>query len=215
MLNKKLRLREHLELVVLHGPQNYKELIAPLPAGLKVKTRLGKSHDFIHLFVKNKSVLEKEIRAVLNALNPGALLWISYPKSSSGIQTDLSRDTGWECLANCKLRWMSMISFDNCWSAFLLKNEQTPAETKASKAIKELASSYFNAQAKTVRVPDDLSSVLKKSSKALLFFNALSYSCRKEYVVWIVTAKQNTTRQSRVLKTVEKLLEGKKNPTQK
>jgi uncharacterized protein YdeI (YjbR/CyaY-like superfamily) len=47
------------------------------------------------------------------------------------------------------------------------------------------------------------------------FYEELSYTNKKEYVLWILTAKQEKTRQDRITKMVQKLLEGMKNPTQK
>ncbi|MNY58036.1 hypothetical protein D3C86_1943270 [compost metagenome] len=47
------------------------------------------------------------------------------------------------------------------------------------------------------------------------FFNSLAYSHKKEYVLWILTAKQEKTKASRLEKTIELLKAGKKNPTMK
>jgi hypothetical protein len=68
---------------------------------------------------------------------------------------------------------------------------------------------------RVVVVPDDLKKALSQSQKAEAFFNSLSYSNRKEYVVWITSAKKPETRESRLSNTIKKLLQGKKNPTQK
>lgn len=48
------------------------------------------------------------------------ILWIYYPKGSSRLQTDLTRDKGWDCLLahSDKLTWISLISFDDTWSVF-------------------------------------------------------------------------------------------------
>jgi uncharacterized protein YdeI (YjbR/CyaY-like superfamily) len=47
------------------------------------------------------------------------------------------------------------------------------------------------------------------------FYQQLSYSNKKEYVLWILTAKQEKTRDERLVKLVEKLNVGKKNPSEK
>jgi hypothetical protein len=54
-------------------------------------------------------------------LKPESLLWVSFPKASSGIQTDLSRDKGWETLEGTGLKWISLVSVDPTWSAFALR----------------------------------------------------------------------------------------------
>jgi len=49
----------------------------------------------------------------------------------------------------------------------------------------------------------------------MAFYQGLSYSNKKEYLGWILSAKQEKTRGERLIKTVEKLSEGKKNPAEK
>jgi hypothetical protein len=68
---------------------------------------------------------------------------------------------------------------------------------------------------RVIDVPDDLKKVLAQSEKAKEFFNSLSYTNRKEYVVWITSAKKTETREKRLSDTIQKLLKGKKNPAQK
>ena len=55
------------------------------------------------------------------ALGPSAIVWICYPKGSSGRQTDLTRDKGWEPLNEAHLMWLSLVSIDDTWSAFGLR----------------------------------------------------------------------------------------------
>jgi bifunctional DNA-binding transcriptional regulator/antitoxin component of YhaV-PrlF toxin-antitoxin module len=63
---------------------------------------------------------------------------------------------------------------------------------------------------RVVEVPDDLAAALKEEPEALAFFEKLSYSHRREYVLPIVEARSEETRRGRVARTVEKLREGKK-----
>jgi uncharacterized protein YdeI (YjbR/CyaY-like superfamily) len=53
-------------------------------------------------------------------------------------------------------------------------------------------------------IPADLTRVLAKE-KLNEFFGSLSYTHQKEYVRWIESAKENETRKTRILKTVEML----------
>jgi len=66
-----------------------------------------------------------------------------------------------------------------------------------------------------VTAPKDLQKLLAKNAKARAAFDALSFSHRKEYVVWVVEAKKPETRAARVTKTVEMLARGRKNPSDK
>jgi hypothetical protein len=215
MLSKKLKLKEGTEIIALHAPADYKKIMGTLPKGVSIKNKISGKHDFIHLFVKNKAELEKEIFKTIKALTPGGIIWISYPKISSKMQTDLTRDKGWESLAKIQMQWLSLISFDENWSAFSMRNELPKEQSKASKEYHDLVEKYVDTKTKTVSVPEDLQSALNKNKKANTFFNTLIFSEKKEYVIWILSAKQEATRKERIKKTIEKLSEGKKNPTEK
>ncbi len=56
-----------------------------------------------------------------------------------------------------------------------------------------------------VEVPDDLQTALSKEEKLITIFDNLSYSHRKEYVVWINGAKKEETRSRRIQKCLEML----------
>ena len=49
------------------------------------------------------------------------MLWISFPKGTSKIQTDLTRDKGWEILQELELKWIHLVSVNETWSAFALR----------------------------------------------------------------------------------------------
>jgi hypothetical protein len=68
---------------------------------------------------------------------------------------------------------------------------------------------------RVVDVPEDLKLLLSKKAKAKSAFDALSFTNKKEYVGWINQAKKAETRAKRVKESIEKLLNGKKNPSQK
>jgi len=67
-----------------------------------------------------------------------------------------------------------------------------------------------DAQPRVIEIPADLVKEFKKHKEAKSFFEKLSYTHQKEYVQWIMGAKKEETRQSRVLKTIELLTKGQK-----
>ncbi len=68
---------------------------------------------------------------------------------------------------------------------------------------------------RVLEVPKPLEKALAKSAKARKFFDSLSFTNRKEYCQWISSAKREETREKRLASTIEKLLAGKKNPSEK
>lgn len=63
---------------------------------------------------------------------------------------------------------------------------------------------------RVVEIPKDLMKEFKKDKDAKAFFDKLSYTHQKEYVTWIEEAKKVETRQSRILKTMGMLKQGKR-----
>jgi len=61
-----------------------------------------------------------------------------------------------------------------------------------------------------IEVPKDLMKKLKKDKDAKAFFDKLSFTHQKEYVRWVEEAKKEETRQSRIIKTMEMLKNGKR-----
>ena len=78
--------------------------------------------------------------------------------------------------------------------------------------VRSLRNEEVQSGEKVVIVPDDLAGAFRENPNAADFFTRLSYSNRKEYVQWITEAKREETRSARIVKTIEKLLQGIKNP---
>jgi hypothetical protein len=60
-----------------------------------------------------------------------------------------------------------------------------------------------------VEVPADVQKALEAEPAAQAYFSRLSYSHQREYVQWVTEAKREQTRQSRIKKMIEMLLQGK------
>lgn len=213
-ISDKLKIKVGDTLLTINEPSGFQKGLNGLPKGVKV-VESGKDYDQVHWFVLNRAQLEKEMSKVMKLLRPGVMVWVYYPKGTSKLQTDLTRDKGWDCLLaeGDKLTWISLISFDDTWSVFGFR-AKTEADRKKEARPKEEREifKWVNPQTKEVRLPDDLTTALKKNKKASAYFNTLSFSNKKEYIEWIVTAKREETRKERVDGTIERLGKQWKNP---
>jgi len=107
-LAAKLGVKEGTRLCALDAPAHYDTLIGPLPAGAAMETDPTKAN-IIHLFVAGRAALEATAVGIAAGARPGASLWISWPKKSSPLYTDLTegglRDvllpTGWVDVKVC------------------------------------------------------------------------------------------------------------------
>ena len=211
-VTQKLKIKERYTLLSLNAPSGFKKGLGDLPRGVKIVSS-GSDCDQVHWFVMNKSQMEKELSKVLKLVKGDVVCWIYYPKGTSGVQTDLTRDNGWEALLkHDELQWISLISFDETWSTFGFRLK-TDADKKKEAAPKEREIfKWVNPQTKAVRLPDDISASLEKNKKQQEFFDMLSFTNKKEYIEWIVTAKREETRNERIKTTMERLTKGWKNP---
>ena len=209
---QKLKIREGYSLLTINAPSDFEKDIGELHAGVTISDK-SKTYRQIHWFVKDKTQMEKEIDKVLSLLKDDVVCWIYYPKGTSGIQTDLTRDKGWDLLLKHNhLQWISLISFNDTWSAFGMRLKTDADKKKAAKPKERPIFDYIDATKKAIRLPDDFAGILDKNQKEKDFFQALSFTNKKEYVEWIINAKRDETRATRVKESIERLGKGWKNP---
>lgn len=213
-ISDKLKIKAQFTLLTLNAPADFKKGLPGLPPGVKI-TNSGAAYNQVHWFVKSKAQLEKEMSKVMKLVKPDVTVWVYYPKGTSKIQTDLTRDKGWDCLLaeGDKVTWISLISFDDTWSVFGFR-AKTEADRKkeAKPKVEREIFNWVNPTTKEVKLPDDLAAALKKNKKEAGLFDALSFTNKKEYLEWIVTAKREETRAERIKGTIERLSKGWKNP---
>jgi hypothetical protein len=117
-LAKKMKLKVNSKAAVINAPENY---VDTLKHDTALSPTLNGKFDWIQIFVRNKAELETLAPKAARALRPESMLWISFPKGSSKIQTDLTRDKGWESLQKLDLKWLTLVSVNETWSAFALR----------------------------------------------------------------------------------------------
>jgi hypothetical protein len=91
-LPEKLGIGPGTSVVLLGGPPGYRELVAPWPPGAVLRTRLPGRATFIHQFTRLRVELEAALPRAAAALTDDGMLWVSWPKQSSRVGTDLTED---------------------------------------------------------------------------------------------------------------------------
>lgn len=209
---QKLKIKDGFTLRTLNAPADFKKLLAPLP-GLVTISTTAKNYHQVHWFVLNKTQLDNELPTVIDLVNGDVLCWCYYPKGTSKLQTDLTRDKGWDnLLRHDQFHWVSLISFNDTWSAFAFRLKTAADIKKVAQPKARPVLDFIDPKQKIVRLPNDLAAVMSKNKKASAFFDSLSFTNKKEYVEWVVTAKRPETRQQRITGTLERLIKGWKNP---
>ena len=73
--------------------------------------------DLIVSFVSSVTEVSETLDSVLPLYKKGSRLWFAYPKKSTGIKTDISRDAGWDAVVEKGLLPVTQIAIDDTWSA--------------------------------------------------------------------------------------------------
>ena len=89
-LTKKLGIKNGYKIKIVNEPEGYFKLFNDLPIDLEILTDNKTKKDFIHYFVGNVIQVEKEIKLLSKEIEQNGALWISWPKKTSKIETDLN-----------------------------------------------------------------------------------------------------------------------------
>jgi len=89
-LAKKLGIKDGHKCTVINEPKNYFVLLSPLPDAKFLKS--GKDLDFVHVFTTNFKEFSKHFLAHKKLLKTNGMMWISWPKKSSKVPTDLDEN---------------------------------------------------------------------------------------------------------------------------
>ena len=89
MLAAKLHLKPGMRFAVVNAPHGFARTLGKLPAGVKQEPSLKADLDLVMVFASNQKGLGAQWPKAIAALKTDGALWVSYPKKSSGIQTDL------------------------------------------------------------------------------------------------------------------------------
>jgi hypothetical protein len=99
------------------APDGYVSRLSPLPEGVEVATKPARTYEFVQFFATRMAQIEKSVPGLLQRAAPGAVFWITYPKKSAGIESDLSRDILAAVMTDKGWRPVSIVALDEVWSA--------------------------------------------------------------------------------------------------
>jgi hypothetical protein len=91
-LPKKLGIQPGQRVCVIDAPVDYQALVAPWPEGAELVAKADTKTGLVHLFVTERKVLAVQAKTLRQALAPNSVLWISWPKKSAKVATDITED---------------------------------------------------------------------------------------------------------------------------
>ncbi len=214
-LLEKLQLKDERNLLIQGLPSSIEKQFIKLSFS-KNLTPLLKSRkiDFALVFAISQQQLKCILSDVIPFFQSDVKLWVAYPKLTSKIASDLSRDASWDFIADHGFEGVRAIALDNVWSAIRFKRSDDSVKKTINFCTTNPAPGvdYIN---RTIEVPLELQQLFNKNKPAAAFFESLAFTHRREYIEWIISAKRAETKARRLETTMEKLIAGKKNFNEK
>ena len=116
-LAKRMQVKPGQTILTVNAPNDYAQILGELPEGARLVTRGDAAGaDHVHVFVKDSRDLARFGPRAIAGVQGGAVTWIAYPKKTSGVETDLTRDRGWDAVID-EIDAVSQVAVDDTWSA--------------------------------------------------------------------------------------------------
>lgn len=119
-LINKLGIKEGTDVLFINSPAGYKKILGELHDSVTVKRKLNPGLDFIQLFIKNQKELKDKFHSLKKSLNPNGQIWISWPKKSSKITTDVTENTIRDFILQNGMVDVKVCAIDETWSGLKL-----------------------------------------------------------------------------------------------
>ena len=115
-LPKKLGIKDNFRIGFVNAPKNFPSLLGDLPPNVRVTSRLSSPMDLVVLFVDREAKLKQQFPKVAKALSRSGMLWVGWPKKSSGVATDLAFENVQRIGLDGGLVDVKICAIDDVWS---------------------------------------------------------------------------------------------------
>jgi len=115
-LAKKLGIKEGSRIVLVNAPKDFQSYLGELPDGVEFVQHPAKSLDIVLFFVVTERVLARDFARLAGKLGPNGMIWIAWPKKSSGVTTDLVFERVQRIGLDAGLVDVKICAIDETWS---------------------------------------------------------------------------------------------------
>lgn len=119
-LAKKLGIKPSSRVKTKNAPANYQEMLAPIPDGVEISTSLRGNIDLWHLFTPSLRELNSVLPLAMHQINQDGMIWISWPKKSSGVASEITEETIRSLALSLGLVDIKVCAVDEIWSGLKL-----------------------------------------------------------------------------------------------
>ena len=115
-LPKKLGVKPNQRIALVNAPNDFAKVLGRLPENAAIVKRLNGQLDLILLFVDRERTLAKQFPILANKLQSDGMIWVAWPKKSSGVATDLVFEKVQRIGLDCGLVDVKICAVDDVWS---------------------------------------------------------------------------------------------------
>jgi hypothetical protein len=115
-LPKKLGLKEGSRIALVNAPKDFGGELGTLPPNAQSVTRVTKPLDIVLLFVLTERALLRDFEKLAKKLASNGMIWVAWPKKSSGVATDLSFERVQHIGLDTGLVDVKICAIDDVWS---------------------------------------------------------------------------------------------------
>jgi hypothetical protein len=119
-LAQKLGIKSWTRLKTRNAPADYAQMLGPLPSDVILSARLRQPVDMVHIFSIARAHLLAELRRAIEDIEQDGAVWVSWPKKSSGVPTDITEDVIREVALPLGLVDVKVCAVDETWSGLKL-----------------------------------------------------------------------------------------------
>ncbi len=119
-LGQKLGIKSWSRVKTRNAPADYLQLLGDLPKDVQVSPRIRRPVDVVHLFAIARAQLVAELKRALGEIEQDGAVWVSWPKKSSGVPTDITEDVIREVALPMGLVDVKVCAVDETWSGLKL-----------------------------------------------------------------------------------------------
>jgi hypothetical protein len=119
-LAKKLGIKEGHRVGLINPPDDFSELVEPLPDGVEMIAGMRSRRDVVVAFLRERGELESKLTAMTKSIFPDGAIWIAWPKGASKITTTITEDVVREVALPTGLVDNKVCAIDETWSGLRL-----------------------------------------------------------------------------------------------
>jgi hypothetical protein len=119
-LAQKLGIKPAMTVTVINQPADYRQLLGEGADGVEFSDRTSTDLSFVHLFTTRRSELEKQFSRLRKKIPDTGTIWISWPKKSGGVPTDVTEDVIRAVALRLGFVDVKVCAIDETWSGLKL-----------------------------------------------------------------------------------------------